>query len=130
MAAPRRRSVAAVQTIADELNRLLNRTLSRQRLIVTPSAARTSSGPTWDFPGGVPFVVLLCASTVRDMIQVGEGSVDGSESTDDTHDVPRVDYFALSTGLFTALTENERVIVTHFPADEEYVRTLLDSDYP
>lgn len=39
MSAPRRRFVAAVQTIADDLNRLLNRTLSQQRLIVTPSAA-------------------------------------------------------------------------------------------
>ena len=50
--------------------------------------------------------------------------------TDDTHDVPRVGYFAPSTGLLTVLTESERVIVTHFPADEEYVRALLDSDYP
>lgn len=50
--------------------------------------------------------------------------------TDPTHGVPRIGYFDPLTGLFTAVTENGRRILTHYPADEEYARELSESNYP
>ena len=43
----------------------------------------------------------------------------------------RVGYFDKATGRFTALTDNERRIVSHFrpPAGEHYARTRLKSTY-
>lgn len=41
----------------------------------------------------------------------------------------RVGYFDRRTGRFTALTDNEERIVTHFHADEQYVRRLPNSTY-
>jgi hypothetical protein len=43
---------------------------------------------------------------------------------------PRVGYFHAATRRFTALTTNERRIISHFRAnDENYPRGLPDSDY-
>jgi hypothetical protein len=49
--------------------------------------------------------------------------------TDSGSGLPRVGYFDAEAGLLTIVTEDDRTIVSHFPADEDYVRTLLDSDY-
>lgn len=43
--------------------------------------------------------------------------------------LPRVGYFDPSTGRFTALTEDEQVILSHFAATEGYARNLPDSTY-
>jgi hypothetical protein len=43
---------------------------------------------------------------------------------------PRVGYFHRPTRRFTALTQNERRIVSHYKVDDaDYPRQLLDSDY-
>ena len=41
----------------------------------------------------------------------------------------RVGYFDPATGRFTAMTEDERLILSHFAATESYVRNLPDSTY-
>lgn len=41
----------------------------------------------------------------------------------------RVGYFDRRSGLFTALTGDETIILTHFLVDEAYVRNLPDSTY-
>lgn len=40
---------------------------------------------------------------------------------------PRVGYFDRRSGLFTALTADETIILTHFLTDEAYVRNLAAS---
>ena len=49
--------------------------------------------------------------------------------TDLEADELRVGYFDPVIRRFTALTEDEVYILTHFRANEGYVRRLLDSDY-
>ena len=49
--------------------------------------------------------------------------------TDRTSGDARVGYFDPLTECFTAVTADRRWIITHYPATEDYVRTLLDSDY-
>jgi hypothetical protein len=43
---------------------------------------------------------------------------------------PRVGYFDPPTERFTATTADGRWVLTHYPAEEDYVRDLPDSDYP
>lgn len=43
---------------------------------------------------------------------------------------PRVGYFDQRSGLFTALTTDETIILTHFLTDGDYVRGLPASTYP
>gem|GEM_PF-6572151 len=38
-------------------------------------------------------------------------------------------YYDRRTGRFTALTDDEATITTHFPCPEHYVRRLPKSDY-
>jgi hypothetical protein len=49
--------------------------------------------------------------------------------TDRTSGDPRVGYFDPLTEGFTAVTVDGRWIITHYPATEDYVRNLPDSDY-
>ncbi len=49
--------------------------------------------------------------------------------TDLEADATRVGFFDPTSGRFTALTDDEAFILTHFRATERYVRGLLDSDY-
>ena len=50
--------------------------------------------------------------------------------TDERAGRPRRGYFDPQNERFTAVTADGRRILTHFPADEDYVRGLPDSDYP
>lgn len=43
---------------------------------------------------------------------------------------PRVGYYAVESGRFTALRADESIITSHFIARERYVRELLESTYP
>jgi hypothetical protein len=43
---------------------------------------------------------------------------------------PRVGYFDARSSLFTALTADEAIILTHFLTERDYVRSLPDSTYP
>ena len=41
----------------------------------------------------------------------------------------RVGYYDREAGLFTAVSDDDRYIVTHYPSDEDYVLDLTDSTY-
>jgi len=47
--------------------------------------------------------------------------------TDRRSGLPRVGYFEPATGRFTGLTDGETVLITHFAADDHYVRNVLTS---
>lgn len=61
------------------------------------------------------------------LVTIGEGV--RFTYTDRQRGQPRVGYYDPLSQRFTAVTENERWIVTHFPAADDYVRHLPDSDY-
>lgn len=51
-------------------------------------------------------------------------------STDDSTRRPRIGYFQPSSGRFVVVSSDDRVIISHFRADDDYPYTLVDSDYP
>jgi hypothetical protein len=65
--------------------------------------------------------------SARRTIRLGKGFT----YTDPDWGTPRVGYFAVGSGRFTALNASQTRILTHFiPSDgERYVRTLPDSTY-
>jgi hypothetical protein len=42
---------------------------------------------------------------------------------------PRIGYYDRRKGLFTAVTDDDAVILSHFETSERYVRNLQDSTY-
>ena len=58
---------------------------------------------------------------------IARGTIFGYE--DDETGEWRVGYYDRLAGLFTAVSDDDRYIVTHYPCDEDYVLDLTDSTY-
>ena len=83
-----------------------------------------------DFARRPPFRPLV------DIAEYEQGSLDTVRDgirftyTDRQRGRPRVGYFDPLTHLFVAVSADDQSIISHFPADDEYVRSLPNSDYP